>query len=57
MLTNDQDESDERKQDRQLMTKLKKELRSKQEDLYSSLPSKRFSRKMKDKPMKSDESL
>ena len=39
------------------MFKLKKELKSKKEDLYSSLPtSKRLSQKMKDNPVNSEES-
>ena len=39
------------------MKKLKKDLKYQQQDLYSSLPTKRFTRKIKNKPLKSKETI
>ena len=45
------------KEDKQVLDVLTKTLRAQREDLYSSLPSKDFSRKSKHKPLRSEASV
>ena len=53
----DGEDNEDVKQDRALLKKLKKDLKYQQQDLYSSLPTKRFTRKIKNKPLKSQETI
>ena len=53
----DGEDNEDVKQDRALLKKLKKDLKYQQQDLYSSLPTKRFTRKIKNKPLKSKEQI
>ena len=53
----DGEDNEDVKQDRALLKKLKKDLKYQQQDLYSSLPTKRFTRKIKNKPLKSKETI
>jgi len=53
----DQERNFEVKEDEQVLDILTKTLKAQREDLYSSLPSKQFSRKFKDKPLRSEASV
>jgi len=44
-------------QDKAYLASLQKELIYKRQDLFSSIPTKGYSKKMKDRPLKSEESL
>ena len=51
LLINEVDEDEDTREDRANLVSLRKELNYQKEDLHSSIPARRFSRKMKDLPL------